>query len=49
MLFCWLRGWSRGSHLPNRLSSYVFFFLVNKIFQVEIALDHIFVVSFTLF
>ena len=43
-----VKGWSGVSHLPNRLS-YVFFFLVNKIFQVEIALDHIFVVSFTIF
>ena len=49
MLFYWIMGLSGVSHLPDRLSSYVFFFLVNKIFQVEIALDHIFVVSFTLF
>ena len=49
MLFCWIMGLSGVSHLPDRLSSYVFFFLVNKIFQVEIALDHIFVVSFPLF
>ena len=45
-----LRGHSGVSHVPNRLSSNVFFFffLVNKRFRAEIAFNYIFVVSFTL-
>lgn len=44
-----LRGHSGVSHVPNRLSSCVFFFfLVNKRFRAEIAFNYIFVVSFTL-
>ena len=36
--FVWLKGWSGVSHLLNRLSSYVFFLLVNKWFQAEMTL-----------
>ena len=45
-----LRGHSGGSHVPNRLSSCVFFFFffVNKRFRAEIAFNYIIVVSFTL-
>ena len=37
--FCGLRGCNRVSHLPKRLSSCVFIFLVNKRFQAEIAFN----------
>ena len=39
--FCFAeRGCGRVSSLPNRLSSYVFFFLVNKRFQAQIAFNY---------